>query len=66
MVTYDVRLESTPSAFGADTCCPVLVHLERMGSFSENSVRMYVAELGSALAFLHEKKIIHRYERGKA
>jgi len=35
-------------------------HLERMGSFPEDAVRLYVAELGSALAFLHEKKIIHR------
>lgn len=35
-------------------------HLERMGSFSEQSVRIYVAEIGSALSFLHEKKIIHR------
>ncbi|KAI5120366.1 hypothetical protein M0805_006888 [Coniferiporia weirii] len=35
-------------------------HLERMGSFSEDAVRLYVAELGSGLAFLHEKKIIHR------
>ena len=37
------------------------VHLERMGSFTEDAVRFYVAEIGSALAFLHEKKIIHRY-----
>ncbi|THH07318.1 hypothetical protein EW145_g3459 [Phellinidium pouzarii] len=35
-------------------------HLERLGSLSEDAVRVYVAELGSALAFLHEKKIIHR------
>ena len=39
------------------------VHLERMGSFPEDAVRMYVAELGSALSFLHERKIIHRYAR---
>ncbi len=38
-----------------------LVHLERMGSFPEEAVRFYIAELGSALAFLHEKKIIHRF-----
>lgn len=36
------------------------VHLERMGNFAEDAVRIYIAELGSALAFLHEKKIIHR------
>jgi len=35
-------------------------HLERMGHFAEDAVRIYIAELGSALAFLHEKKIIHR------
>jgi len=35
-------------------------HLERMGSFPEEAVRFYIAEIGSALAFLHEKKIIHR------
>lgn len=39
----------------------IVVHLERMGSFPEEVVRFYVAELGSALAFLHEKKIIHRF-----
>ena len=32
-----------------------------MGSFTEDSVRLYVAEIGSAIAFLHEKKIVHRY-----
>jgi len=35
-------------------------HLERLGSLSEETVRFYVAELSSAIAFLHEKKIIHR------
>lgn len=43
-----------------DTKSRCQVHLERMGSFSEDAVRVYVAELGSALSFLHEKKIIHR------
>lgn len=36
------------------------VHLERLGSLDENTVRFYTAELSSALAFLHEKRIIHR------
>ncbi|TDL23578.1 kinase-like protein [Rickenella mellea] len=35
-------------------------HLERLGSLSEDTVRFYIAEIGSAIAFLHEKKIIHR------
>ena len=37
-----------------------IVHLERMGSMSEETVRFYMAELSSALSFLHEKRIIHR------
>jgi serine/threonine kinase 32 len=37
------------------------VHLDRLGSFSEDVVRFYAAELSSAIAYLHEKKIIHRY-----
>ncbi|KIJ55102.1 hypothetical protein M422DRAFT_57733 [Sphaerobolus stellatus SS14] len=35
-------------------------HLERLGSLPEETVRFYMAELSSAVAFLHEKKIIHR------
>ncbi|KAI0675467.1 kinase-like protein [Trametes maxima] len=35
-------------------------HLERLGSLSEETVRYYVAEISSALAFLHERRIIHR------
>ncbi|CDO77658.1 hypothetical protein BN946_scf184969.g9 [Trametes cinnabarina] len=35
-------------------------HLERLGSLPEDVVRFYVAEISSALAFLHERKIIHR------
>jgi len=35
-------------------------HLERLGSLPEETVRFYVAELSSAIAFLHEKRIIHR------
>lgn len=35
-------------------------HLERLGSLSEDVVRFYVAELSTAISFLHEKKIIHR------
>ncbi|KAI0080177.1 kinase-like protein [Panus rudis PR-1116 ss-1] len=35
-------------------------HLERMGSMTEETVRFYMAELSSALCFLHDRKIIHR------
>ncbi|KAF9245341.1 kinase-like domain-containing protein [Melanogaster broomeanus] len=35
-------------------------HLERLGSLPEDTVRFYVAELSSALAFLHENRIMHR------
>ncbi|GBE86516.1 Serine/threonine-protein kinase gad8 [Sparassis crispa] len=35
-------------------------HLERMGSLPEEVVRFYVAELSSALAYLHDHRIIHR------
>jgi serine/threonine kinase 32 len=38
----------------------LLVHLERLGSLTEETVRFYVAEIASALAFLHDKRIIHR------
>lgn len=37
------------------------VHLERLGSLPEDTVRFYVAEIASALAFLHEHRIMHRY-----
>ncbi|KDQ61652.1 hypothetical protein JAAARDRAFT_54998 [Jaapia argillacea MUCL 33604] len=35
-------------------------HLERLGSLPEETVRYYVAEISSALSFLHENRIIHR------
>ncbi|KAF8737749.1 hypothetical protein AX14_012321 [Amanita brunnescens Koide BX004] len=35
-------------------------HLERMGSMSEEAVRFYVAQISSALAYLHENNIMHR------
>ena len=38
----------------------VLVHLERLGRLSEESVQLYTAELSSALSYLHGKRIIHR------
>lgn len=42
------------------TPVPFLVHLERLGHLSEESVQLYAAELSSALSYLHEKRIIHR------
>lgn len=39
---------------------PFLVHLERLGSLPEITVRFYVAEIASALAFLHQNRIMHR------
>ncbi|KIJ61970.1 hypothetical protein HYDPIDRAFT_95500 [Hydnomerulius pinastri MD-312] len=35
-------------------------HLERLGSLPEETVRFYIAEISSALAFLHENRIMHR------
>ncbi|THU99165.1 kinase-like protein [Dendrothele bispora CBS 962.96] len=35
-------------------------HLERLGSLSEEVVRFYVAQLSSAVEFLHENGIMHR------
>ncbi|KAG6837156.1 hypothetical protein H0H93_013746 [Arthromyces matolae] len=35
-------------------------HLERLGSMSEDVVRFYIAQLSSALAFLHDNGIMHR------
>jgi len=37
------------------------VHLERLGSMSEDCIRFYVAQLSSALSCLHEMGIMHRY-----
>jgi len=35
-------------------------HLERLGSLPEDTVRFYVAQLASALAYLHDNRIMHR------
>nr|AGC26954.1 serine/threonine protein kinase [Polyporus umbellatus] len=35
-------------------------HLERLGCLHEEVVRFHIAEVGSALAYLHEHRIIHR------
>ncbi|CAK5273911.1 unnamed protein product [Mycena citricolor] len=36
------------------------VHLERLGSLDEEVVRFYVAQLSSAIQFLHDMNIMHR------
>ena len=36
------------------------VHLERKTSCEEAEVRFWMAELSSALAYLHKQRIIHR------
>jgi len=35
-------------------------HLERLGSIPEETVHFYVAQLSSALAYLHDNRIMHR------
>jgi serine/threonine kinase 32 len=37
--------------------------LDRLGSLPEATVRYYIAQLSSALCFLHEKNIMHRFVR---
>lgn len=59
MLGGDLRCESFCASFVLVSDYPT-VHLERLGSLSEDTVRFYVAELSTAIAFLHEKKIIHR------
>lgn len=35
-------------------------HLERLGSLPEDTVRFYIAQISSALAYLHDTNIMHR------
>ncbi|KAJ3213525.1 hypothetical protein HDU67_002811 [Dinochytrium kinnereticum] len=35
-------------------------HLDRMGTFTEDMVRYYTAEIALGLAYLHSRKIVHR------
>ncbi|KAI0285947.1 kinase-like domain-containing protein [Russula aff. rugulosa BPL654] len=35
-------------------------HLDRLGSLPEETVKFYIAELSSAVCFLHDKHIMHR------
>jgi serine/threonine kinase 32 len=36
-------------------------HLVRYGYFPEQTVRIYAAEIASALSYLHANEILHRY-----
>lgn len=36
-------------------------HLDRTDAFKESQFRLYVAEMGLAIRFLNEKRIVHRY-----
>ena len=61
MLGGDLRCESPMLPLSAlCSSIPCKVHLERLGSLSEEVVRFYVAQLSSALAFLHESGIMHR------
>nr|KAJ3420046.1 hypothetical protein HK105_006171 [Polyrhizophydium stewartii] len=35
-------------------------HLDRMGVFTEDMIRLYTAEISCGLAYLHSKRIVHR------
>ena len=37
------------------------VHLDRLSNLPEETVKFHMAELSSALCFLHEKHIMHRF-----
>lgn len=36
------------------------VHLDRAGAMNEETVRFYVAEIVTAVDYLHRKRIVHR------
>ena len=64
MLGGDLRCTSPISPRDACTHLPTLlspVHLERLGHLSEEAVKFFVAQIASALAFIHDKRIIHRY-----
>jgi serine/threonine kinase 32 len=37
-----------------------IVHLDRAGAMNEETVRFYVAEIVTAVDYLHRKRIVHR------
>jgi serine/threonine kinase 32 len=50
-----------PIPDGSNVLTRPLVHLERLGSLDEEVVRFYVAQLSSAVQFLHDNNIMHRW-----
>lgn len=57
---YDVRPEDILRWHTPINSSRLSVHLERLGSLPENTVRFYIAEIASALSFLHQHRIMHR------
>lgn len=57
MAICDVRLSFPATLY---TLNSILVHLERIGSLEEDAVCFYVAQLSSALSFIHDMGIMHR------
>lgn len=37
-----------------------IVHLDRAGAMTEETVRFYIAEIAMAVDYLHSKRIVHR------
>lgn len=44
----------------------LLKYIRKIGSFDETCTRFYSAEIVSALEYLHEKGIIHRFVRRRS
>lgn len=59
MEISDARFFKTIPAPNLLFTCDI-VHLERLGAMPEETIRFYVAQLSSALAFLHDNNIMHR------
>jgi serine/threonine kinase 32 len=60
MLGGDLRCRSPSPLQPLLLLTPYQVHLERHGSLPEETVRLYVAQLSSALSFLHDAHIMHR------
>lgn len=64
MLGGDLRCEPNEHLPGSSNlltqCFRLPVHLDRLGSLPEPAVKVVIAEIASALAFIHDKRIIHR------